>query len=325
VATVPDGMMALALPSGKTSYLSLPLTKQSAYTGMVASVTANSITVDDSPAPFTTNFATAAAPYFVKFLTGSEAGRVLLVDVNTADTLTLDTTDHTTGAAVALTTTGFAVEAGDTFEVFPGDTLASVFGTGAAGNPLILTGGPSKNISDEVALFNAVGATFVSYYFNTVTGYWEQVGSTGNANNTIIYPYAALTVERRANHPNTSLMLVGRVTPVGAATKTVSRASVLTSSHYATDVKLSQLKFGSNWLTGNSANLADTLSVWNAALGRFEVYFQKPDQTWRKIGDNVTDQSNFTIPAGTVTAIGKRRVVTGGAEFLVSELPYSLQ
>jgi hypothetical protein len=176
-----------------------------------------------------------------------------------------------------------------------------------------------------VALFNAVGALSVSYYFNTVAGHWEQVGGTANANNTIIYPYAAMTVTRRPTHPDTSLMLLGRVTPVGAATKTVSRASVLSSSHYATDVKLSQLKFGSNWLTGISATVADTLSVWNATLGKFEVYYQKPDLTWRKYGDNVTDQSNFTIPAGSVTAIGKRRIVTGAAEFLVSELPYSLE
>jgi uncharacterized protein (TIGR02597 family) len=324
VATVPDGMMELSLPHGKTSYLSLPLTRESTYTGMITEVTSNSISVDDTPAPFTTNLATASAPYFVKFLTGNEAGRVLLVDANTNNTVTLDTTDHTTGAAVALTATGFDVEAGDTFEIFPGDTLASVFGTGAAGCPLILSGGTTKSASDEVALYTTVGKPATAYYFNTVTGYWEETNSTANANNTIIYPYSAFTVARRSDHTDTALVLLGRVTPVAVATKTVSRASVYTSTHFAADVKLSQLKFGSNWLTGNSAATSDTLSVWDAVHGKFDTFFQKPDSTWRKFGDNVTDQSNFAIAAGTVTEIAKRKIVAGATAFLVSGLPYSL-
>jgi hypothetical protein len=115
------------------------------------------------------------------------------------------------------------------------------------------------------------------------------------------------------------------VTPVSASTKTVSRAAVYTSSHYASDIMLSQLKFGSNWQTGLSAQTADTLSVWNSVEGRFDIYYQKPDSTWRKYGDTTTDQSSFIIPAGTVTAIQKRSLVVGAQAFLVSAMPYSLE
>lgn len=329
--------MEFSLPHGVTSYLSLPLTREATYTGAVASVTANTISVDDAPAPFTTSLATAAAPYFVKFLSGSEAGRVLLVDANTTNTLTLDTTDHTTGSAVALTATGFSVETGDTFEIFPGDTLASVFGTGVAGSPLVLTGGTTLTVADEVALYTTVGAAAKVYFFNTVSGFWEASGtavnalgqaaaaSKLNANDTIIYPYSAFAVTRRANHPDTSLVLLGRITPVNASTKTVSRAGVYTSSHYASDIMLSQLKFGSNWEKGNTATTADTLSVWNSTTHAFDIYYQKPDSTWRKYGDNTTDQSSFTIPAGAVTTIHKLAVVTGAQAFLVSAMPYTLE
>ncbi len=325
VATVPDGMMEFALAHGTTTYLSLPLTRQATYSGTVAAVTTNTISVDDTPAPFTTSLATGVAPYFVKFLTGNESGRVLLIDANTSNTLTLDTTDHTTGAAVALTATGFSVESGDSFEIFPGDTLASVFGSGSAANPLVLTGGNTPTVADEVSLYTTVGAPAQVYYFNTIAGFWERPGTSVNANNAVIYPYSAFSVMCRSNHADTMLVLQGRVTPVNASTKTVGRSAVYTSSHYALDITLSQLKFGPNWQTGGTVWTADTLSVWNASLRQFVIYYQRPDLTWRKYGDNITDQSNVTIPAGAVTTIGKRAAVAGAQAFLVSALPYTLE
>ena len=324
VATVPIGMITYPLTQGTTSYLSLPLTNVEIYTGSVSAVTTNSISVGDAPAPFTTSLAVPASPYFVKFLSGSQMGRVMLITANTTSTLTLDTTDHAMGSPVLLNTTGFNVQVGDTFEIFPGDTLASIFGAGTTASPLLLTGSTNVGASDTVALFTAVNAPAVTYYFNTTAGTWEQSGATGNANNTIIYPYSAFAITRQSIHPTTALVVSGRVTPVGAETKVVSNGTIYTSTHYATDITLSQLQFGSNWTMGSSVATADTLSVWNAANGHFDTYYQKPDSTWRKYPDAATDQSSFAIGAGTVTTIAKRNVVSGGATFLQSQLPYSL-
>jgi len=325
VATVPEGMITFALAHGTTSYLSLPLTNNETYTSSVTAVTTNSISVGDTPAPFTSSLATAAAPYFVKFLSGNEMGRILLITANTASSLTLDTTDHSIGASVLLTTTGFNVQVGDTFEIFPGDTLASVFGANTTANPLVLTGSVNVVNADTVALYTMSGAPAVTYYFSTIGGCWEQYGGAPvNANNTIIYPYSALTVTLRPSHPNANLVLGGRVTPVQAQIKVVSKGTIYTSSHYATDIKLSQLQFGSNWVTSTNVVSADTLNVWDAALGHFDTYYQKPDSTWRKYGDTVTDQSSFAIAAGTVTTITKRETVSGAAAFLQPPLPYSL-
>jgi uncharacterized protein (TIGR02597 family) len=324
VATVPVGMISYPITSGTTSYLSLPLTNTETYTGSVSAVTANSISVGDAPAPFTTNLASPGAPYFVKFLSGSQMGRVVMITANTSGSLTLDTTDNSIGSPVLLTMTGFGVQVGDTFEIFPGDTLASIFGAGTTASPLLLTGAASVGASDTVSLFTAVNAPAVVYYFNTTAGCWEQSGATGNANNMVIYPYSAFAITRQAANPTTALVLGGRVTPVAAKTKVVSNGTVFTSTHYATDVTLSQLQFGSNWVMGSSVATADTLSVWNAAEGHFDTYYQKTDSTWRKFPDEVTDQSSFAITAGTVTTIAKRDVVSGGATFLQSQLPYSL-
>ena len=324
VATVPSGMITFTLAQGTTSYLSLPLTNNSIYSSVVTAVTTNTISVDDTPAPFTSNLATPAAPYFIKFLSGNESGRVMLITANTPNTLTLDTTDHDSGSAVALTTTSFSVQTGDTFEIFPGDTLTSVFGAGTTQSPLLLTGGAIIRTADPVSLYTTASAAPVIYFFNTKLGYWVRYGTRVNANDAIIYPYSAFTVIRRASHLNTTIVLQGRVTQVAATTKVISKGTVFTSSQYATDIKLSQLQFGSNWVTGTSVRTADTLSVWDATLAQFDIFYQMPDSTWRKYPDAVTDQSNFSIAAGTVTTIAKREVVSGAASFLQSSLPYSL-
>jgi len=130
--TVPEGVINLSLPAASTTYLSVPLTADPSYRGHVSSsiaVTSNTIAVDDSPAPWTAG--ALANLYFVKFLSGNEMGRVVLITANTANSLTLDTTDNNTGGTVSLTTTtptAFNVQAGDAFEVFPADTLGSMFG-----------------------------------------------------------------------------------------------------------------------------------------------------------------------------------------------------
>jgi len=325
VASIPEGMITFNIQNGSTSYLSLPLTNDTVYTGAVTAVTDSSISVGDLPAPFTTSLAAPGLPYFVKFLSGSEMGRVLLVTANTTSSLTLDTTDHTSGSPVFLTTPAFAVEVGDTFEIFPGDTLASVFGAASAQNPLLLTGAPHEGNADTISIITESGTPTLTYYYNTTAGYWEQQGTTVSANNVIIYPYSALTIRVRSNHPDATLVLSGRVTPVQAQTKVVGNRTVYTSTHYAADVALSQLQFGSNWVTGASAGSADKLSVWNAARNNFDTYYQKPDSTWRKTSDANTDASGFTIAAGSVTTITKRNIVSGAGTFLQSPLPYSLE
>jgi uncharacterized protein (TIGR02597 family) len=333
VATVPDATMTLPIKHGLSNYISLPLTTDATYTSAVTSVTTNTLTVDDTPGPFTASLATPAAPYFVKFLSGNETGRVLLITANTANTITVDTTDHISGAAVALTTTGFSVQAGDTFEVFPGDTLASVFGAGTTANPLVLAGGANSTVSDTVSLYTATNMPINSYYYNTTAGQWEQIGtsgawgsaSTANANNTIIYPYSALVVARRSTNPDTNLVLTGRIADVAPQTKVVGAVQVYTGSHYATDVKLSQLHFGSSWIKGTSITSADLLRVWDSTLNTWDVFYQMPDSTWRQYPNTTTDKSSFTIPAGTVTSIQKLSAVSGGASFVQTNLPYSLQ
>ena len=324
VASVPEGMISFTLKGNSINYLSLPLSNNVSYTSTVSSVTANSIAVGDSPAPFTTNLSAPAAPYFVKFLSGNEMGRVLLIKANTAGSLTLDTTDNST-QTVSLLTSGFDVAAGDTFEIFSGSTLSTVFGNNTAQNPVVLTASGSIFTSDSVSLYSNGLGRFLSYYFNTATGHWQMIGSTISADNTILYPYQTVAVTRRLNEATVTITMSGRVAEVPVLTKTTGNSTVTyASTGFATDLTLSHLQLGAGWTKGSNAVVADSLSVWNASLGRFESYYQQPNLTWRKTVDANSDQSNFVLTAGTAVAYVQREAVTGGASFISSGLPYSL-
>jgi hypothetical protein len=396
---------ATGVGQNSTSYFSLPLTSDPSYTGFVAAVTADnkgsysiiSVAVDaNNPAPWTAgSLATAAAPYFVKILSGQEIGRIMKVTANTTSSLTLDVTDNSS-QTVGLTTSGFsvtpgAVGVGDTFEIFSADTLGSVFGenttqaatwtgttmtvTLSAANPaimvgatvtgtgiatgttvtaisgtsltlsaatttsesgvtltfsgLLLNGSSSLFTADTVSIYNPALFRWQTYFFNTASGvgYWELSGTTTNANNTILYPYGALTITRRPNEAATAIAVTGRVAEVPIITKTTgNNAIVYGSTDYPADLTLSQLQLGANWNKGSSVFTADTISIWDAALLRFDTYYQLSDSTWRKSGNSSTDQSSFVIPTGSAIGLLKRGTVSGAASFLptVSTLPYSL-
>jgi len=318
VSKVPTGVQEITLKKNTSTWFSFPLSGQPVYSGAVVGVTSNVISITPSS---TISFSGSATPYFVQFLSGAEAGRTLLITGSTSTSLTLDTTDHGIGSAVALNTSGFSVVAGDNFQVFPGDTLASAFGTNTSSNPLVLTGSSNQGNADQVSLW---GTSDTVYYFNTGDGQWETTGSSANANNTIIYPYSAISVYRQPGS-NVTLMLTGQVTLANACQKVVAKTNIYCSSHYATPIQLSQLKMGSNWQTGSSGSNSDNIGIWNASAGSFTFYYEKSNGNWYLCSGSSVPQNSVTIPAGAATVIYKRAAVSGGQSFLVSAMPYSVQ
>ncbi len=321
VAKLPTGIQQITITQATSTWFSMPLSEQPVFTGMVSGVSANSISITSTASNFTSSYASAGAPYFVQFLTGQEAGRTLLITGNTITSLTLDTTDHGIGSTVALNASNFSVAAGDTFDIFPGDTLASVFGANTSSNPLVLTGSANQGNADQVSLWTTSDTV---YYFNTAAGHWETTGSSANANNTVIYPYSAVSVYRQAGS-NATLVLTGQVTPANACQKIILNTNVYGSSHYPTAITLSQLQMGFNWQTGSNGNSADDLAVWSAAANGFTFYYQKPNGNWYLCtGNSTATQNSVVIPAGGVTVIYKRADTTNANVFLVSALPYSV-
>ena len=121
----------------------------------------------------------------------------------------------------------------------------------------------------------------------------------------VLRPNAAFYITRRASEAATSFILTGRVAEVDHKVKTLGTGSAsYDSTGYPVAMKLSQLQLV-NWAKATipappaqpSPISADSISVWNAVANHFDSYFELPDNTWRKVGGDNSDQSNFVLPA----------------------------
>ncbi len=325
VSSLPQGMVTLSAPKGATTYLSLPLSNAVVFSGVVGTVSANTITVTNTATPFRVSFASPGSPFFVKLLSGAEKGRLLLITASTTNSLTVNTADDSS-QQVSLQTSGFSVASGDAFEIFAGDTLASVFGSDTSQNPLALTGASSFASADWINVFSPASASWMTYYFNTSYNYWVLEGTTANANDTVLYPYRGLSITRHSSsEPNTSLILTGRVAEVPVITKTTgNNSTVYGSTGYAVNMTLSQLNFGSNWTRGNNTATADVVSLWNSSTKTFVSYYQGLNSRWLQAGNPIVDQSSVVIPAGSCIGIQKHLTVSGASSYLPSTMPYTL-
>lgn len=324
--TTPVGAMTYSFPATTQltgSYISIPLTSPPVYSGVVQSLTATTLTF--SGTPFTEGgFSQAGAPYFLRFQTGAQTGRTILVTANTSNTVTLDVTDNSS-QTTNLNTSGFAVAPGDAVQVMPGDTLASFFGDNTIENPLVLVGAAGALAADTVSIYSKTTGRFESYFFSTSLQRWRSTtASTLSKNDTVIYPESSIGIGRRSGRPPLAITVTGDVPTVAGKSKTVGGTQgIYTSSRFPVDMTLSQLNL-TNWTKSNSALSADTLSIYNTTSGKWDGYYQKLDGSWRKIGNAVVDESGFVIPAGISIGLLKRGSVSGSTSYISASIPYSL-
>lgn len=325
VATTPVGAMTYSFPattSTTSTYISVPLTNQAVYTGPIVSITSSTITFNN-PGFTPAQFAQAGSPFFARVASGNQAGRMMLVTANTADTITVDTSDNSS-QTTPLSATGWSLAAGDRVEIVVGDTLASLFGNNTVDQPLIFTGSTSAFTADTISIYNKALGKFDAYYFSTSSGYWRSSSVNTNANNLTIYPEAAIGITRRSGRSAINFSVVGVVPATSPLTKvTGGTTAVYTSTRFPTPLSLSQLNL-SNWTKSNSAFTADTLQVYNSSTGKFDTYYQRLDNTWRRSDNSAADQSNFSIDPTAAVVLVKRGTVANATSFVVSPIPYSL-
>lgn len=314
---MPVGCMTYPLTSGATTSFGVPLLHLPAHTGIASTVTSNALSVSD--AGWTPNqFASGGVVYFAAIKTGLQAGRTLLVLGNTSNSLTLDVEDTPLDAA------GFAVTPGaDTFELFEGDSLGTLFGNSADANgflPSGLKGGTSRRNADNVQLFE--GTVAATYFFNTSVGTWVMVnGGTISRNGLILYPDDGLLLTRRG--PTGSLTILGRPPTTRLLTKVPGGTVAVMALRFPVNTTLGGLNFGEpgTWLAGSSSTVADTVSLWTGS--RWDAYFKNLSNQWLRSGGGGTDQSAILIPAGTSIRISRKGSATGPAAHLGQALPYT--
>lgn len=317
-AAQPVGCLTYPVANGTITAFGVPVLDLQKFTGFAATVTTNVITV--SSVTWTANQYVTAGPHFVTIRSGQQAGRTLRVTANGTNTLTVDTED------TALNTSGFAFAANtDSFELYAGDTLGTLFGSTADGSgnlPSGIKGGTSTATADN--LYIPAGAVWTTYYFNTTLGFWVLDGGSTTQNGVILYPDDGFLIFR--NGATGNLSFVGRVPNSKLLSKFPGGTQNTIALRFPADTTLANLNFGApgTWITGASDATADTVSVWNSSGYYWQSYFKNASNQWIEVGGDGSDQSFLTIPMGKSILIDKKGTGTGAASFLGQTLPYGL-
>jgi len=309
---IPAG--SLAVPSVTTFSLPLRETTPASFQGIAAGrithVTANTISNKDA------GWAEGAlsqsgAPWFIRITSGSAAGRTLQISssiANTSSTLTvLNEGTDLTGLGIA---TG---PEGDTYEIFPGDTLLSLFGNSTLG-------GTSAASADVVRLHN--GAGWADYYYHSGAGEWRVATIPASQNSVVLRPDAGIIFYRRGGTPLT-LTLLG-VVPSTPIRSIVNNAGVtFLGNVFPVDQTLSSLGFNSlpNWVNAGPLATADKVVIWGKS-GYISYNYNQAQGQWRP-GAVPVNQNNVVIGAGTPAILERPGSAPGVTTFL-RNLPYSL-
>ena len=316
----PVGFLVQTIPAGQTRSFSVPfdaaVSSQAGTVGRVTAVGAN--TLDFAGAHWIPGaFSLAASPYFVRLTTGAQAGRIfeITTTANTATRLFLDTD------GVDLTTLGLDVgPAGTAFEIIPGDTLATFFGSSVVGQDLVVQGAGEANRADLVQLWNGTG--WLHYYFNTLWRRWALDTDTVtdvSRDTVLLRSDRGLLITRRGDTP-LDLAVVGRVlgVPQRAMHLRTENGRTFLATMQTADVTLGALALQTSdrtpgWCAAADSNQADLLTVWSGATW-FSFYYNDQVGHWQRVGEPAGNRDDFVVQAGTPVLVQRRRAATGFAE-----------
>jgi uncharacterized protein (TIGR02597 family) len=324
----PVGYLVQTIPAGQTRSFSVPFDADlSSLPGTVGRLTAvGASSVENSAAAWTPGaFSTTAAPYFIRLTGGAHTGRTfrIVTPANTATRLDLanDGVDLTTlGLAVGTTT-------GTTFEIVPGDTLATFFGTTAPGDALVVQGAGDPLAADIVQVWG--GAAWLNFYYNTTWSRWARDSDTitdPSRNDFLLRSDRGLMFTRRGATPLT-LAVVGRVlaTPQRAVHARSENALTFLATMQPGDVTLGALALQTadrtaGWRSSSNPADADLLLVWSGATW-FSFFFNSTAGHWQRVGDATPNRDDFLIASGTPVFVQRRTAGTSTADQTISFPP----
>lgn len=297
----PVGCVRVVIPApatGETTrkVVGIPFNRASVFRGIVTSVSGSTI---KAGTPAWTSGQFVSAVHYLKFRTGPNVGRYFTVTANTADTLTVSAP-------------GVAIAENQAFEIFPAQTLGSLFGT----TSVALQTGPDEASADLVRIQNG---TVWNTYFHTGTQ-WQISGGTSSQNGAVIRPEQGIIVVASGISP-VSLALRGSVSITSESSVIPGTGEGLVANRLPFDTTLSALKIQSlpGWTKGASASVADNLMRWNGTS--WNVYYHTGAR-WQMAGSQAS-QDGASLPAGESLLIRRRDGSTASAAFLDTAAPFA--
>ncbi len=321
----PVGYLVQTIPAGQTRSFSIPfdaaLSRLANTVGRLTAV--GPTTLENAAAGWTPGaFSTAASPYFVRLTSGPHTGRTFRISTATANTATrLTLADD----GLDLTTLNLAVgPTGTAYEIIPGDTFATFFGTTAPGDSLVVQGAADPLAADLVQIWG--GAAWLSFYYNTTWSRWARdtdAITDPSRNDFLLRSDRGLMITRRASTPLT-LAVVGRVlaTPQRAVHARTENALTFLATMQAGDTTLGALALQNSdrtagWRSSSDPAQADTLLVWSGTTW-FSFFHNNDTGHWQRVGDPTPDRDGYVIAAGTPVFVQRRTAGTTTADQTVS-------
>lgn len=296
--TVPQGDVPITLASAATSASSLTLDNIPVARNAIQTVTTNTVTVVNAG-----TWATTAAPYAVRLLSGNASGATFTITAQTGNILTLAT------QGVDLTQ---IVAPGDTYEILPLETLGSLFGTSS----VPFQTGTSASTADNIELWSGTG--WLIYYPNGTN--WRQAGSLVPQNNVLLPPGAGWLTLHRGTSPLTFYIL-GRVPEVPLRQFITPGGSTFLAGASPFNSPLASTGFATatGWLAGGSASVADNLELWSGS-GWLTFYYNGTN--WKQSG-SLLNQNTYVVPANDPLFVVRLSSPSPTQSFVIQPLPYT--
>lgn len=323
--TDPVGFITMNITAGtgsakKISLISAPLLDVASIngssTGNLTAVT--STTLSCTSANWTAGaLSQAATPFLIQITSGNAIGHMLLISAttnNTATTVTINS-DDVTASNSDITTLGIAV--GDSFKIIPCDTLSSFLGTPATTGVL---GNTSAATADTVIMMvNGISSSY--FYSSTLVRWTKNAFGSADSSNVPIRPNAGFQYCRLGSTP-LSLTVTGSVPTIARKAPVKNSGITYLASYFPADVTLSSLGLQSlsNWTTGASASVADTITIFSTGIS--SSYYHN-GTNWIKNAFGSANSDSLVIPAGSSVLINQRGTATLSSSFSQSS-PYSL-
>jgi hypothetical protein len=308
VRSRPVGYLVQTIPAGQTRSFSVPFdaatTSLPSATGTLTAVGTNYL--ENFAATWTPGaFSTADAPYFIRLTSGAHAGRSfrIVTPANTATRLSI--ADDGLGLTSLALDVSSSSNPGTRFEIIPGDTLATFFGTTTPTDTLVVHGAGDPLTADLVQVWG--GAAWLNFYYNTVWQRWARDTDTitdPSRNSFLLRSDRGLMLTRRAATP-LELAVLGRVlnTPQRAFHARADNALTFLATMQAAPTTLGALALQSSsrtsgWRSAADPADADILLVWSGTTW-FSFFHNSTAGHWQRVGDPTPDRDSFEIAPGT--------------------------